>query len=257
MMEKGEYSNAVNSNTYVWYEKNWKHDEIEHAHEYFQLNYVEQGYQYFHIEQKIYLVPQNHVIWIPANKIHFTTSHSQKVNPMVILFKSTFEDEFYNKIHVFNAPSVLKEMMFYAEKWNKILNEDDEQQLFLEALLRSLPNFCNENESLQLPVLLDSRLLLVSAYMSENYSNNLDIEDLAIKAKMSVRNLQRIFKSETGITIQKYMQLVRILKSVELIDTMNFTLSEIAYKVGYKSLSAFTTSYFSVMKSKPKIKKLH
>ena len=39
-MEKGEYSNAVNSNTYVWYEKNWKHDEIEHAHEYFQLNYV-------------------------------------------------------------------------------------------------------------------------------------------------------------------------------------------------------------------------
>lgn len=40
---------------------------------------------------------------------------------------------------------------------------------------------------------------------------------------MSARNLQRIFKQETGITLQKYMQLVRILRSIELIDTNNFT----------------------------------
>lgn len=38
---------------------------------------------------------------------------------------------------------------------------------------------------------------------------------------MSVRSLQRIFKNETGITLQKYLQLTRILKSIELIDTKN------------------------------------
>jgi transcriptional regulator GlxA family with amidase domain len=41
----------------------------------------------------------------------------------------------------------------------------------------------------------------------------------AAKAQMSVRSLQRIFKNETGITLQKYLQLTRILKSIELIDT--------------------------------------
>jgi transcriptional regulator GlxA family with amidase domain len=83
----------------------------------------------------------------------------------------------------------------------------------------------------------------------------LDIDSLAEKAQMSVRSLQRIFKNGTGITLQKYLQLTRILKSIELIDTQKYTLSELIYLVGYQSLSAFTSSYFTIMKAKPKIKK--
>nr|WP_228372436.1 AraC family transcriptional regulator [Chryseobacterium daeguense] len=99
----------------------------------------------------------------------------------------------------------------------------------------------------------DERLIPVCNSINSNFRYNLDIENLAEKAKMSVRSLQRIFKNETGITLQKYLQLTRILKSIELIDTRQYTLSEIAYMVGYQSLSAFSLSYFSVMKSKPKI----
>ncbi len=256
MKEKiGEYSDHIATNTYVWYEKKWQHDEKEHSHDYFQLNYVEEGYQYFHIEQKIYLVPQNHVIWIPANKKHHTTSDAETVNPMLILFKKVLKQDFFNSIHVFVAPPVLKEMMLYASKWNKFLVEEKEQSVFLKAMLCSLPYFCDENYSLQLPVLVDTRLIPVSEYMNHHYSSHFNLDELAEKANMSVRNLQRIFKQETGITLQKYIQLIRILKSIELIDTNYFTLSEIAYKVGYKSLSAFTASYFTVTKSKPKLKK--
>ncbi|WP_435525951.1 helix-turn-helix domain-containing protein, partial [Chryseobacterium indoltheticum] len=63
-----------------------------------------------------------------------------------------------------------------------------------------------------------------------------------------------IFLKETGISIKKYAQLIKILKSIELIDSNQFTLSEIAYKVGYKSLSAFTSSYQAIMNMKPKSK---
>lgn len=250
----GEYSDHMTTNTYVWYEKNRKNADEVHSHDYFQLNYVEEGYQYFHIEQKIYLVPQNHVIWIPANKLHRTTSEAKTVNPMLILFKETFKKDFYNNIHVFVAPPILKEMMLYASKWNKFLVEDKEQKIFLNSMLYSLPHFCDENHNLELPVLVNRRLIPVSEYIHFHYSTNFNLNELADKANMSARNLQRIFKQETGITLQKYMQLVRILKSIELIDTNNFTLSEIAHKVGYKSLSAFTASYFAVTKTKPKRK---
>ncbi len=121
-------------------------------------------------------------------------------------------------------------------------------------MLYSLPHFCDENHNLELPVLVDKRLIPVSEYIHFHYSTNFNLNELTDKANMSARNLQRIFKQETGITLQKYMQLVRILRSIELIDTNNFTLSEIAYKVGYKSLSAFTASYFAVTKTKPKRK---
>ncbi|MGV0923865.1 AraC family transcriptional regulator [Empedobacter tilapiae] len=240
--------------SYVWYEKNWMHDDYEHMHQRYQLTYVTEGYQYFHIEQEIYLVPQNHVIWIPSNIKHRTTSEAKTVNLMTVLFKSVSDQDFYKDIHIFPAPPVLKEMLLYAYKWNKLLSEDEEQISFLKAILQSLPHFCNENEFLKIPVPADFRLIPVCNYINSNYQSNFDINNLAEIAQMSVRSLQRIFKNETGITLQKYMQLIRILKSIELINNEQYTLSEIAFKVGYKSLSAFTSSYFSMMKSKPKLK---
>ncbi|WP_086949925.1 AraC family transcriptional regulator [Sphingobacterium sp. JB170] len=247
---KGLYADDISADAYVWYEKDWQHDEYEHTHQRYQLTYVEDGYQYFHIDQKIYLVPQNHVIWIPSNIEHSITSEAKTVNLMIVLFKTVFEQDFYQDVHVFSAPTVLKEMLLYASKWNKLLAE--EQTIFLRAILYSLPSFCNENKFLQIPVPTDARLMPVCNYINANYQYNFDVDKLADKAKMSVRSLQRIFKQETGITLQKYTQLIRLLKSIELIDTKQYTLSQIAFRVGYKSLSAFTSSYYAIMKAKPK-----
>lgn len=249
-----DFIDSIEKEAYVWCENNWKHDDYEHTHNRAQLTYVEEGYQYFHIDQKIYLVPQNHVIWIPSGKAHKITSEAKTVNLILFLFKTTFKDDFYQHIQVFAIPPVLKEMLLYASKWNKILIEDEEQSIFFKAILKSLPNFCKESNYLEIPVPKDLRLIPVCDYINSNFKYNLNIDTLAEKAQMSVRSLQRIFKHETGITLQKYLQLIRILKSVELIDMKQYTLSEIAFKIGYQSLSAFTTSYFTIMKSKPRTK---
>lgn len=257
LIEKTEsqFVDTIEKEAYVWCENNWKHDDYEHVHYRAQLTYVEEGYQYFHIDQKIYIVPQHHVIWVPSGKAHKITSEARTVNLMVFLFKTVFEEEFYQNVHVFAVPPVLKEMLLYASKWNQSLTENQEQDIFFKAILKSLPNFCKESNKLEIPVPADARLIPVCNEISSHFKYNLDIDSLAGKAQMSVRSLQRIFKNETGITLQKYLQLTRILKSIELIDTKKYTLSEIAYQVGYQSLSAFTSSYFAVMKTKPKINK--
>lgn len=250
-----KYAADLLTDTYVWYEGDWRHEEYKHSHQRYQLTFVEEGYQYFYIGKKIYLAPQNHVIWIPSGLAHRAASEAKTVNLMLVLFKLVPEADFYEQVHVFPAPAVLKEMLLYASKWNKLTKEDEEQTLFLKAMLKSLPYFCNENNALQIPVPADNRLIPVCNYINANYQYNFDSDELADIAKMSVRSLQRIFKNETGITLQKYMQLIRILKSIELIDTKQYTLSQIAFKIGYKSLSAFTASYFDIMRSKPKLKK--
>ncbi|MCJ7936118.1 MAG: AraC family transcriptional regulator [Chryseobacterium sp.] len=257
LIEKAErqFVDTIEKEAYVWCEKDWKHDDHEHVHNRAQLTFVEEGYQYFHIDRKIYLVPQYHVIWIPSGKAHKITSESKVVNLMVFLFKSVFEEDFYRNVQVFAVPPVLREMLLYASKWNKSLTENEEQDIFFKAILKSLPNFCRESTGLEIHVPTDIRLIPVCYEINSNFKYNLDIDLLAEKAQMSVRSLQRIFKNETGITLQKYLQLTRILKSIELIDTQQYTLSEVAYKVGYQSLSAFTASYFAVMKMKPKLNK--
>ncbi|MDR2284515.1 MAG: AraC family transcriptional regulator [Sphingobacterium sp.] len=246
---------SIPADAYIWYENNWEHDKYEHSHIRYQLTYVEEGYQYFHIGTQIYLVPQNHVIWIPSAREHRTTSNAKTVNLMLILFKTVPENPFYGEVHVFKAPAVLKEMLRYAAKWNQRLQQDEEHTSFLNAMCYSLPYFCDENEFLQIPIPIDQRLTPVCDYINTNYKYNFDVSILAELAAMSVRSLQRIFKQETGITVQKYTQLIRILKSIELIDTQQYTLSQIALMVGYKSLSAFTASYQTIMQGKPKSKK--
>jgi len=253
--ENGFFDDSLEKDAYIWYEENWQHDDYEHLHQRAQLTFVKEGYQYFHINDKIYLVPQNHVIWVPSLQKHKITSEAETVKLMVSLFKNIPEDYFYSQIHVFPAPPVLKEMILYAKKWNKETAENNEQEAFMNALLISLPHFCDENNALQIPLPSDKRLLEVCQFINQNYQHNHSIEELAEIANLSSRSLQRIFKQETGISVKKYVQLIKILKSIELIDCNQFTLSEIAYKVGYKSLSAFTSSYQAIMNTKPKISK--
>ena len=70
-------------------------------------------------------------------------------------------------------------------------------------------------------------------------------------SNLSLRTIERLFKKETGMTLAKYQQLLRIIKSLELLSTKQFTISQIAYKVGYKSVQAFTNSFYAVMKYRP------
>lgn len=255
--ENGFLNDAIEKEAYIWYEENWLHDDHEHQHQRAQLTFVKEGYQYFHINDKIYLVPQNHVIWVPSSQKHKITSEAETVKLMVSLFKNVPKDDFYSTTHVFPVPSVLKEMILYATKWNKETEKNIEQEAFMNALLISLPNFCNENVALQIPLPSDKRLLEVCQFINLNFHQNESIEELAEIANLSTRSLQRIFKKETGISVKKYVQLIKILKSIELIDSHQFTLSEIAYQVGYKSLSAFTSSYQAIMNAKPRaIKKI-
>lgn len=247
-------ADTISTDAYVWFEDSWQHEKLPHTHKHYQLTYVEEGYQYVHIDQKIYFVPQNHIILIPSNILHRTSSDSKSVILKVILFKALPTQEFYQNVQVFSAPPVLREMLMYAAKWNKLLTEDLEQTTFLQAILISLPHFYKENNFLEIPIPRDARLNSVCQYVNQNYQYNTSTDELASIANMSARSLQRIFKQETGITLKKYLQLIRILKSIEFIDTCQYTLTEIAYMVGYKSLSAFTNSYTTIMKIPPRKK---
>lgn len=254
---KGNYTDDSPIDAFVWYEQNWKHDDYNHVHARAQLSFVAEGYQYFHIDNRIYLVPQNHVIWIPSNLLHKTSTEAPVVDLMIILFKEVPTADFFEKVHIFAAPTVLKEMLWHASKWSQNTMENEEQSNFLRAILTSLPSFCSDNTSLQIPVPADERLLPLCAYINTNYKYTLDIEVMADKVNMSKRHLQRTFKQETGITLQKYIQLIRILKSMEFIGMGRYTLTEIAFMVGYNSLSAFTNSYKAIMKTKANVARRH
>lgn len=232
---------------FVWYEENWTHDDILHYHKKGQIVYVEQGFQYLTVNGKIYLVPQNHAAWIPSLAIHKTNTHSEKIKLMILFFEVDSSDIFYQDVHIFAVPPLLKEMIKYAEKWSKNEVEDPNETIFLHALLNELPQLVAESVQLEIRLPEDSRLKKAIDYLHEHYASNLKIEDLSEIAAISTRTLERIFKKETGLTLSKYQQILRIIKSLELLSSKKWTISEIAFKVGYQSVQAYTNSFTSIM----------
>jgi hypothetical protein len=236
---------------FVWFEENWVHDDILHHHQKGQLVYVESGFQYITIEEKIYLLPQNHAVWIPPLAVHKTNSHSEKIKLMIMFADVSTKAHFYQEVNVFSVPPVLKEMIKYAEKWSKLMTSDQDEYLFLQALFNELPRFVEHSLTLHISVPRDKRLIKVMEYLHNHYHHEIKMEDLSDAALLSLRTLERIFKRETGLTLIKYQQMLRIIKSLELLSSGNLTVSETAYKVGYKSVQAYTRSFYSVMQFRP------
>jgi AraC-like DNA-binding protein/mannose-6-phosphate isomerase-like protein (cupin superfamily) len=237
---------------FVWFEDNWRHDDVLHLHpKKGQLVYVESGFQYLTVEGKIYLLPQNHAAWIPPNALHKTNSHSERIKLMIMFFDATKEDPFYHQVNIFSVPPVLREMIKYAEKWSINTEENKDENIFLKALYNELPNFVADSIQLHISLPKDKRLTQAINYLNTHYMEDLKMEELSDMASLSLRSLERIFKKETGLTLIKYQQMLRIIKSMELLSANEWTISEIAFQVGYKSLQAYTNSFQSVMQYRP------
>ncbi len=72
-------------------------------------------------------------------------------------------------------------------------------------------------------------------FLIENIANEFSIEKLAEQVCMSPRNLSRIFKDATGITIVEYLTKLRLEKARTLKNNPQYTIDYIASECGFKS----------------------
>ena len=146
---------------------------------------------------------------------------------------------------------MLREIISYSAKWSKIVAYSIAEEAFLNAIFVELPTFFESTMALNIAVPNDERLLQISNFIIDNIGNDIQVSAIAEKNNMSLRSLERVFKKETTITISKYIQLVRIIKGVEFLTTGKYSVSQVAYLVGYKSLQAFSASFFQILNKRP------
>jgi transcriptional regulator GlxA family with amidase domain len=72
-------------------------------------------------------------------------------------------------------------------------------------------------------------------YLVDNIGADNSIENLASMVSMSPRNLTRVFKEKTGITILDYLTKLRIEKAKTLLHNPDNTIENIASQCGFKS----------------------
>ena len=88
-------------------------------------------------------------------------------------------------------------------------------------------------------------------YIENNYSQQLTLQDVAEKVYYSPNYLGAAIKKETGKTFLEYLTDVRMKKSEELLKHSNYTIAEIASRVGYCDEKYFSKLFCKSIGIKP------
>jgi len=87
---------------------------------------------------------------------------------------------------------------------------------------------------------LDSRIHNAQDYMIKHISTAFTVQDIAETVNMSMRNLSRLFKKTTGVTIGAYLEKLKVDRALHLLSENN-KVETVAKLCGYKNSNQLRT----------------
>jgi AraC family transcriptional regulator len=242
----------------------------------FSMQMVFSGNSAYNIgKRNLNLYPDSFLALNQGTKYSSKVDSNIPVNKLSISFAPEFLNDFYRSSNNNNMKSLLDDPFnnsghaedFFLEtiypfsgdmKYN-ILNlknqleqESPDDLLVNEYLHHSLINyfkiyqkeFSTKSENLSFlskstKIEILKRLTFAKEYISSNYNKNIDLEDIAQTACLSVNHLLRTFKQAYGISPHQYLIKVRIERSKYLLKNTKYSLNEIVEIVGFECPSSF------------------
>lgn len=96
------------------------------------------------------------------------------------------------------------------------------------------------------------RLQLMLSFIHQNYSKHITLQEIADEAHLSVSECTRSFKRTIHMTPYDYLIKYRIKKSCELLISTDYTITEIAHRVGFNHVNHFIQSFKKYHEKTPK-----
>lgn len=222
-----------------------------HQHDFFQLQYVLNGNEKIIIDSKKYLVKKNNIILIKSNAQH---QYSFLESSKILDIKFTLNTEFANFISelfinplfqiddefiIENSRLLLRLVTSFADNdENTLIEIDTRLKLLLLQIFRLRKNKISAEEltSIGTSVLTKaSKASEMIDFIQKNYATDITLSQLEKIFHYSKQNIIKIFKESTGYTPVKYLQSIRIEKSIDLLQNTDYTIKDIAIKVGFSA----------------------
>ena len=95
-------------------------------------------------------------------------------------------------------------------------------------------------KSVKVPFKEQEKLQIIEQLLVENFTNRPpSIESMATMIGMSVSKLKLLFKDFYGVSIYQFHQRAKLNYAANLLKTRRYTVSQVAYKVGYSNSIKF------------------
>lgn len=214
-----------------------------HSHSRHQLLYAFSGTLRVEAENGIFLLPPQRAVWLPAGVLHRTTLH--KVRSGSVFLAPSLVPTGIARVRIISVAPIVREMVRYALRWPATRSPDDQLANFWFRTMGLLcAEWIKEEMPFHLPAARSDQIALALEYTLHNLESA-NVAAAAKSAALSERHFRRRFAMETGIAWRLFLYQARMLRAMELLVAADAAITDVAYAVGYNSLSAFAKSFTS------------
>lgn len=219
-----------------------------HSHPWSQLAYSCRGIMHIETDGSTFVIPPEQALWIPPGVTH---QHycKNKVSYRSLHIDAELSEILGNEVRPLTVDPLLKSLILEMTSWPTDYEETAQTQRLILVLIDRLAMAKSNN--LFMPTVNDNRLLPIIDRLNQEPANKLTIEDWALTVGASSRTLNRLFNKYYGMGFSRWKQKLRILKSLELLNT-DTQLADIAFELGYESTSSFITGFKKQLGCSPK-----
>lgn len=218
-----------------------------------QLTYFQGGSAFLHTIDKSYFLPARHYVWVPPGLPHYLEQRDVANTVRNIYFPriALNKHAFFHQLGIYPAGNLIYEMLLYSETWTGNIYKGKPGYDFMAALKTTLSEVSKQPLPVALPTTDNLKLRPVLRYLHENIADKFSMPEIATRFGFSERSLYRLFRTELDISFLQYLKMLRVIKGIEMLLKADENITEIAFKTGYESISAFSNTFQQIVGMRP------
>ncbi len=221
-------------------------------------------------EEKTITVRAGEILFIPRGLYHITDLLPKEGNfhSLLFYFEEAIVQQFLSTVQVKeitkkDIPEFLKlgsnaTISLFAESLIQIYQTQNlKDKRFLSLKIQELLHLINGLMTEQKFTEFLFQLTLpkkrnIKTFIEHNFDKPLKVEDYAYLTGRSVSTFRRDFKDQFAITPKKWLKEKRIEKAVNLLQSQELSVTQLAYEVGYENISYFIKEFKTQVGQSPK-----
>jgi AraC-like DNA-binding protein len=218
-----------------------------HFHDRDQLVYASRGVMTVRTGNGIWIVPPHRAVWIPKAVPH-TITMSGDVAMRTLYLKPRLATSLPRNCCVVNVLPLLKELILCSCTAGALRGRVARERHLIDVILDQLQGI--EQVPLRLPGLSDPRAKRVAAALLANPADHRSLDVMCSASGASRRTVERLYQHETGMTLGKWRQQLRLMHAMRLVAE-GAKVTHAALAAGYSTASSFVAAFHKVLGTTP------
>ncbi|GKX33764.1 MAG: AraC family transcriptional regulator [Rhizobiaceae bacterium MnEN-MB40S] len=194
-------------------------------------------------EDRAWSLPPSRAAWIAAETpIHFEIKHP--VTCCSVLYSVDAISAPEQRLRVFEMSPLARDMVHACRTWNA---DRPFPHPLADSMFQTLALLCRDlaasPSNCWIPRGRTDRLRKAIDFTEARLDQSITIKEAASAAGLSPRSLARRFADEIGMTWRQVQRRMRMIRAIEILANEADPVTQVAFRTGYNSLSAFNAAF--------------